>query len=111
MRGQIGSTFKIDGGGGDQDFFGLPMTARRVSEPWFGDTLPRGEAYLLRLTSGKYVGDYIAVTSRQAASLSDQLAETPWVSVVVHRLLSPGEDFRPTLEAAPAIGMAVIEAQ
>ncbi|HMI20791.1 MAG TPA: hypothetical protein VK533_14740 [Sphingomonas sp.] len=110
MRGEIGSTFKIDGGDGDQDFFPSPMIARRVSEPWFGGTLPRGQAYLLQLANGKHIGEYVAVTSRQVASLSDQLANGPWASVVVHRILQPGEGFSPTVEAAPAIGMAIIEA-
>ncbi|MEG3148853.1 hypothetical protein U1769_03055 [Sphingomonas sp. ZT3P38] len=110
MRGEIGSTFKIDGGDGDQDFFGQPMIGLRVSEPWFTSTFPRGEAYPLRLISGRYVGEYVAITSRQVASLSDQLANSPWISVVVHRLLRPGEGFSATIETAPAIGMAAVEA-
>ncbi|MBO9581162.1 MAG: hypothetical protein J7498_09760 [Sphingobium sp.] len=109
MRGQVGSIFRIDGGDGDQEFFGRTALARRVSEPWFTGTLPRGEAYLLQLTGGEYADEYIAVTSRQAASLSDQLKIGPWISVIVHRLADPGVGFVPTLESAPAIGMAVLE--
>ncbi|QNA85208.1 hypothetical protein G4G27_15280 [Sphingomonas sp. So64.6b] len=110
MRGQINAIFRIDGGDGDQDFFGLSMLARRVSEPWFGGILLGEEAYLLLLISGRHAGEYIAVTSRQVASLSDQLANGPLASVVVHRLLQPGGNFAPTQESTPANGMAAIEA-
>jgi len=109
MRGQIGSIFVIDGGDGDQDFFGSPMTARRVAPAWFTGILPRGEAYLLRISGGKYAGEYVAITSRLVESLSDQLRRSKWVSVVVHHVLEPGEGFRPTFESVPAIGMAAVQ--
>ena len=90
-------------------FFGRSVIARRVSEPWFDGLLLREEAYLLLAMSAHEAGNYIAITSRQVASLSDQLATSAWASVVVHRLLKPGPGFKSDPEAVPAIGMAAVE--
>ncbi|MET0308942.1 MAG: hypothetical protein ABW023_09580 [Sphingomonas sp.] len=110
MPGEVGSSFRIDSGDGDPDFFRYPITARRVSETWFSDTLPRGEAFLLLVTGGQLHGEYLAITSRQARSLSSQLSEGPWVSVVVHRVLRPGDGFESDPQSLVAVGMAVAEA-
>ena len=110
MRGSVGSLFKIDGGDGDPSFFDQAFTARRVEESWFSGTLPRGEAYLLRIESGNLSGEYIAITSRIVASLKDQLENNNWISVVIHFIRDPGVGFSPTLESAEAVGMAAIEA-
>jgi hypothetical protein len=104
MRGDIGSTWIVDGGDGDQTVFGERLVARRVQEPWFGGELPRGEAYLLQVEDGRLSGTYLAFTSRQTASLSEQLERGPWVRVVVHTINKPGSDFE-----ADAVGMAAVE--
>lgn len=110
MRGDIGAFFRIDGGDGDQDFFGRSIITQRVAEPWFGGSLPGwGEAFLLRVVGGPRIGEYVAITSRLTDSLSVQLARGQWISVVVHRVLQPGPDFSADLESVPAIGMAAIE--
>jgi precorrin-6x reductase len=108
MRGDIGQLFEIDGGDGDQEFFGKKIMARRVHAEWFPERLPRGKAFLLKVESGAATGSFIAFTSRTTSSLEDQIASENWISVVVHKIENPGPGFPPKLEAARAVGMAVV---
>jgi hypothetical protein len=110
VRGAVGQLFKIDKGDGDPSFFNHPFVARRIEEDWFSGILYRGPAFLLKVESGMRTGQYIAITSRAVASLENQLEESRWISVVVHLIKRPGEEFLPTLESADAVGMAAIEA-
>lgn len=101
--------FKIDGGDGDQSYFDRSFLVRSCEEPWFPGVLPRGPAMLTKILNGVHVGEYLALTSRVTDSLEDQIAAGPWLSVVVHKLLKTGDEFRSDLETTQAIGMAVIE--
>jgi hypothetical protein len=101
--------FLFEGGDGDQSYFGEPFVAERVDEDWFPDTIEYGPAYLLKVTSGRHYGEYIAITSRQTASLEEQIARDIYISVIVHVIHNPGPGFVPIPENLDAIGMAVIE--
>ena len=102
--------FRFNGGDGDQSYFSEPFLAERVSEPWFPSAIERGPAYLVRILSGTHRGDYLALTSRVASSLEEQLRVRNYLSVVVHAVHEPGSDFVASSERLPAIGMAAIEA-
>jgi hypothetical protein len=102
--------FIIDGGDGDQSYFGHSFAAERVIEPWFPRKIPRGRAYLLRIITGVHKGEYLALTSKVIASLDEQLKAQNYLSVVVHLVKSPGADFVADEANLPAIGMAIIEA-
>lgn len=105
----LGARFRMDGGDGDQAYFGQPMSLKVVREPWFPERLPRGQAYLLLAETGPFAGQYFAITSRQTNSIEEQLARSSFVSVVVHHITRPGPAFQVTnLDDAEAIGMAVI---
>jgi len=100
--------FKIDGGGGDQNFFGQQILLRRVDEGWFPKEIPgRGPALLLQVVGGKFANDFVGVTSRIVTPLEEQL-HSGGASVVVHRMSNPGPSFDPNRDA-DAIGMSFIE--
>ena len=106
----LGVKFRMDGGDGDRTFFDEPMDLKVVAEPWFSGLLPRGKAYLLVAQDGKFIGKYFAITSRQVATIPEQLEWGKLVSVVVHEVKNPGSEFRTdSLVDARAFGMAVIE--
>jgi len=101
--------FKFAGGDGDQDYFKEVFLSVVVNESWFPSEILRGKALLLRIISGKRVGEYLAITSRQNVTLEEQIARANYISVVVHAVLNPGPGFIANNENLPAIGMAVIE--
>lgn len=101
--------FEIDGGDGDQDFFGQRVVLRRASTSWFPNKLPGwGTALLFQVVEGKFTGEFIAVTSRTNVPLEDHLSATGWGSVIVHRIRNPGPSFNPDKDV-DHIGMSVIE--
>jgi len=101
--------FRFDGGDGDQSYFCKTFIAERVFEQWFPSIIQRGPAYLVKIKNGSHRDEYLALTSRMAASLEDQLKARNYLSVVVHRVCDPGPGFIASAERLPAIGMAAIE--
>jgi hypothetical protein len=101
--------FRIDGGDGEQAFFGILMFARLAEEPWFRGSIDDGrEAWLLKIESEPRIGEFVAITSRWTSPLAEQLATSGWLAVVVHRIVNPGAEYESTLQFG--IGMAAIQA-
>ena len=105
----VGARFRMDGGEGDQAYFGQPMSLKVVRESWFPERLPRGPAYLMVAETGPFAGQYFAITSRQVISIEEQLSRSSFVSVVVHHITRPGPTFDVgDLGEAQAVGTAIM---
>jgi hypothetical protein len=101
--------FRIDGGDGDQNFFGTPLILERTQTRWFHGKVLRGEAMLFIVVGGKFAGEYVALTSRTMDKLDDQLSRYGWASVVVHRIRNPTTTFNGSEEDADPVGMSFVE--
>ena len=104
-------TYYIDGGDGDQLWFGSKLNLKVVTADWFIGELRRGEAHLFQVIDGQFSGQYIAITSRVLAPINAQLEDCNFASVVVHEIRNPSDSFDAFGQDAHAIGMAVIYRQ
>lgn len=105
----LGERFMVDGGDGDQSFFGEPKVLRLIEADWFPGRLLFGEALLFVVDEGPLAGTYVALTARGMSSLAKNLTELGWSSVVVHLIRNPTESFDAGGEDADAIGMSYVE--
>jgi hypothetical protein len=96
----------INGGDGDQSYFGRPMLLESANYTWFDANTPRGHALLFRIVEGKSPGTFVALTSRVMLDLKQQLENQRSASVVVNIVKQTGDSFRSTLDNFDAIGMA-----
>jgi hypothetical protein len=96
----------IDGGDGDQSYFGSPMLLESANCAWFDSNTPRGDALLFRIVEGKNSGTFVALTSRVIADIKQQLEHQHSASVIVSIVKNAGNSFRSTLDNFDAIGMA-----
>lgn len=104
-------TYYIDGGDGDQLWFGSKLNLKAVAADWFIGELQSGEAHLFQVIDGEFSGRYIAISSRVLAPINAQLEDRSFASVVVHEIRNPSDSFDAFGPDAHAIGMAVIYRQ
>ncbi len=101
--------FRINGGDGDQSFFGRPFLIETCDEDWFDEDTPRGKGILVRIISGDNLGLYLVITSKVTASIEYQVSRGNWASVIVHTIAETGKKFEASLDNVNAIGMAAIQ--
>lgn len=106
--GFAGLKYDLSGGDGDQDYLGEPLPAVVVEEPWFtGEILGFGPALLTRVTDGRHAGEYIAVTGLDERA--QFLLSHGYATVVAHKVLVAGADFRGRRDQVNSIGKTVIQ--
>lgn len=84
--------FEIAEGEGEPALFGQRLELRRVTADGFrGELAGYGAAWLMEITNDPNPGLLVAITSRSASSIEEQLAKWQHATVVVHRLDELGE--------------------
>jgi len=98
------------GGDGASSFFIKPRELVLTEATWFtGSISDFGEALLFLVEGGEYSGEYIALSSRSLARLTEQIADFGWASVVVHRITNPTASFDGGRKDSIAIGMSFVQ--
>lgn len=106
----LGETFLIDGGDGDQEFFGTPRYLKYTEAPWFPGRVSMGEALLFTISGGTYDGQYVALSTRTLGDFRSNLIRHGWASVVVHLIYHPNEMFDDSDgKGTNSIGMSFVE--
>lgn len=107
---KVGELFQIDGGDGDQSFFGEPRFLRLTKEGWFPGSLPGwGEAFLFLIEGGPYSGVYVAASSKTDISVVDKILRYGGAGVVVHLIKNPTISFKGNHEDFISVGMAFMK--
>lgn len=101
--------YKINGGDGDQSFFGEEKVLKVISTSWFDGFIWGQEAYLFEIEGGSMNGNFVAVTSRWEMSVTDQLIKNGIASVVVHLIQKRSQSSSPNNYDIDSIGMSVLE--
>lgn len=106
-----GGAYVLEDGDGAPETMGRQHILTVARENWFNGTLSGEAANLFTSdpSNGKECRQYIALTSRQTASIEDQFVSNGLASVVVHLIRNPSADFSGRLNIDySSVGMTIL---
>jgi len=99
----------LENGDGNPDFMHVKHQVRFVEEHWFNGQARGQAAHLFVVISDEPTRKYVALSSRRAISIEDQMLESGMASVVVNIVLNPTNTYGQDIIAdARAVGMTVL---